>query len=111
MLGVSSMVEVIKKKPTIMRIEKQILGMKRQLIGEAYGFIDKYLDFKETVERIAEEAGRPADEVWAWVKAQIEEEISIITPEEYAEDEDEEEDCVEEEDEEEDCVEEEEESE
>jgi len=85
------MAEIITKKSPMMRIEKQVLGMKRQLIGEAYGFVDKYLEFKESVERIATEAGRPADEAWQWVKEQIEEEISIINHDEYAE-EDEDED-------------------
>lgn len=83
------MVEVITRKAAKPRIEKQTIGMKKRVLREAYGFADKYFEFKDAVAKIAEEAGRCPNEVWQWAINQFEEEISVVTPEEYTEDEDE----------------------
>lgn len=83
------MVEVITRKAAKPRIEKQTIGMKKRVLREAYGFADKYFEFKDAISKIAEEAGRCPGEVWQWAINQLEEEISVVTPEEYNEDENE----------------------
>ena len=83
------MVEVVMKTP-VMRIEKQVLVMKRQVLGKCCEFAEKYLEFRDVIKEIANEAGRPPDEVWEWAKAQIDEEISEYYVEPLDEEEDEE---------------------
>lgn len=69
------MVEIV-SKTTVMRIEKQVLVMKRQVLGKCCEFAEKYLEFRDVIKAIAHEAGRPPDEVWEWALSQIDEDVS-----------------------------------
>ena len=67
------MVEVSKSS---MRLEKQVLLMRRQILAKCCEFADKYFEFKDAIADIANDSDMAVSDAWEWARAQIDVEFA-----------------------------------